>query len=56
VTTGTPRLMMSFTAHGQVDLEMCNKLQLDVDGISLDTRKEWRKHIPEPEIHLRRDN
>lgn len=48
---GRPKLMMSFTADGQVDLEMSKKLQLQVDGISLDTRREWRKDIPEPEIH-----
>jgi hypothetical protein len=46
-----PRLMMSFTGPGQVDIEMSRELQLKVDGISLDTRKEWRKDIAEPEIH-----
>ena len=47
-----PKLMMSFTADEQVDMEMSKKLQLQVDGISLDTRREWRKDIPEPEIHI----
>jgi len=46
-----PKLMMSFTAQGQVDIEMSKELQLKIDGINLDKRKEWRKDIPEPEIH-----
>ena len=40
--------MMSFTAPGQVDIEMSKELQLKIDGINLDKRKEWRKDIPEP--------
>ena len=43
--------MRSFTAPGQVDIEMSRELQLKIDGINLDKRKEWRKDIPEPEIH-----
>jgi hypothetical protein len=30
---------------------MARELQLKVDGISLDTRKEWRKDIPEPKLN-----
>lgn len=51
VMVGMPRLIMSFTGPGQFDVEMSRKLQLQLDGISLDTRKEWRKDIAEPEIH-----
>ena len=51
MTVGMPRLMMSFTGPGQVDMEISRKLQLQVDGIGLDTRREWRKGIAEPEIH-----
>jgi hypothetical protein len=48
---GMPKLMMSFTAEGQVDVNLSRELQKKVDGVSLDTRKEWRKDIPDPQIH-----
>jgi len=48
---GMPKLMMSFTADGQVDVNLSRKLQKEVDGVSLDKRKEWRKSIPDPQIH-----
>ena len=48
---GMPKLMMSFTAEGQVDVNLSRELQKKVDGVSLDTRKEWRKNIPDPRIH-----
>lgn len=43
--------MKSFIADGQIDLDMVRDLQLKVDGISLDTRKEWRKDIPVPKLN-----
>jgi len=51
MVVGMPRLMMSFTEEGQVDVNLSRELQAKVDGISLDKRKEWRKDIPEPKIH-----
>jgi hypothetical protein len=43
--------MRSFTNEGQVDLNMVREFQLKIDGVSMDTRKEWRKDIPEPKLN-----
>jgi hypothetical protein len=43
--------MMSFTADGQVDLEISRQLQLKVDGVDMATRRKWREKIPEPKVH-----
>lgn len=51
IVVGMPKLMKSFTADGQVDINLSRELQKKVDGVSLDTRKEWRKNIPDPQIH-----
>jgi hypothetical protein len=48
---GPPKLMKSFTADGQIDLELSKKTQLETDGVSLETRREGRKDIPEPSKH-----